>query len=940
MTLSSFLTVVLLAGGCGFPQDGLVARDGLHAPETPGVRKLADVDARAYANFATAVVLHQRSDEIHSRLRRPSIAKGLTLDERIGLQQEAREFWDEAVVLYKVALARDPKAVEVCSQLASGYFDRSSRIRGFYWLKRAVKLDDGDFMLLFRLGMRFEEDRKTSEAVDAYARAEKARDGADKRRMLPLVMLKSGGLCKGAGRFREAAEIYQRFIKLEKQPDDVYEGNAALIELMGNRAPVWRELAEVYSLMGRHLEAAKAYGEAYRLQPEVTRSLAQMALAYQSGRYYALAVEAFRKYIHALSDELEKAPDDEVETVSEDPSAARVERLKHLRLQRDLLQGLKLIVGVYKKRYKLTDSLGAAQRCAAENPTLYQIHFLIGSIYEEKKNLPLAAQAYGRIVGGRKPFLMAYLKLVDVELKQKRYDRVLAAVADGLSAGIRSRVLQTQLNLHLDAAAAVPGIVARYQAATPPNKRDFAFHYVLGLLYEKLKQTDPAIRAFEQTVRRKPEFTDGWLALASLHYLDKDKPEDALKVLKTASGHLPNDEIIWRFMADVQRETGDFAGAVDAMRHVVALNPENTANHLLYAGMMHKAGRTQDAEATIRRKISEDAERAAQWYYIWGTFHVAYTHQLDRAVAVLRQGAVEHPEDFDLATALGDACLKKQDFVAAARALRAAIRINPASITTQLYLSLALEKDGKLDDAEKVLREAKSIYPTSAAVGVELGRFLVRTKRGPDEGIKLIRKAVAVDPKRILSHLALGRAYMRLKRYNDALAAYGEALKIAPDSSDVRRQLAFVYDEMDQFARAELELRKCLQKDPRDDMAANALGYLYAERSVKLDEAKRLVELALKADPENGAYLDSMGWVLYKRGDLNGALGYLKKAVARETDAVIIDHLADVYVKLGRKDLARTEYERAVKLDVEGQTRAAKKLERLKAGKDPLVDGK
>ena len=85
----------------------------------------------------------------------------------------------------------------------------------------------------------------------------------------------------------------------------------------------------------------------------------------------------------------------------------------------------------------------------------------------------------------------------------------------------------------------------------------------------------------------------------------------------------------------------------------------------------------------------------------------------------------------------------------------------------------------------------------------------------------------------------------------------------------------------------------------------NSLGYIYAEDNTKLEEAQKLVERALVVDPDNGAYLDSLGWVYYKKGDYQNALKYLKEADNLLKDPVIYDHIGDVYYKLNEPDNAK-----------------------------------
>jgi tetratricopeptide (TPR) repeat protein len=116
---------------------------------------------------------------------------------------------------------------------------------------------------------------------------------------------------------------------------------------------------------------------------------------------------------------------------------------------------------------------------------------------------------------------------------------------------------------------------------------------------------------------------------------------------------------------------------------------------------------------------------------------------------------------------------------------------------------------------------------------------------------------------------------------------------------------------------------------PGSAEALNYLGYLLADRGRALDEAVRLVERALEADPGNPSYLDSLGWAHFRRGDLREAEKYLTPAAEQlPRNAVVQDHLGDVFAGLGRWDEAIASWRRA--LDGEGTvTRAAieKKIE-------------
>jgi len=115
------------------------------------------------------------------------------------------------------------------------------------------------------------------------------------------------------------------------------------------------------------------------------------------------------------------------------------------------------------------------------------------------------------------------------------------------------------------------------------------------------------------------------------------------------------------------------------------------------------------------------------------------------------------------------------------------------------------------------------------------------------------------------------------------------------------------------FAEAEELLEQVLDEFPEDDGAANDLGYLWADRDIHLNRALKMIETACAAEPDNKAYLDSYGWVLYRLGRYEQALEKLKAASAgEEADGVVLDHLGDAHAALNQHDSAIGVWKRAV----------------------------
>jgi tetratricopeptide (TPR) repeat protein len=113
------------------------------------------------------------------------------------------------------------------------------------------------------------------------------------------------------------------------------------------------------------------------------------------------------------------------------------------------------------------------------------------------------------------------------------------------------------------------------------------------------------------------------------------------------------------------------------------------------------------------------------------------------------------------------------------------------------------------------------------------------------------------------------------------------------------------------------ELKVNLTIDRDHAPSLNALGYFYAERNVNLEEAERLVRRALLQEPDNGAFLDSLGWVYFKQGRLRDAVEKLTEAAEKEPDPVIFEHVGDALKEMGQTEQARQWWRKALELDPE-----------------------
>src|SRR6185295_1492537 len=200
-----------------------------------------------------------------------------------------------------------------------------------------------------------------------------------------------------------------------------------------------------------------------------------------------------------------------------------------------------------------------------------------------------------------------------------------------------------------------------------------------------------------------------------------------------------------------------------------------------------------------------------------------------------------------------------------------------------------------------------------------------------------LRQAKKRFPPKFLCEYLMAMVSQRLKNYADAITHFTSAEVLAKAGEEKSLNASFYFEAGIAHERkgdreeAVKYFQKCLELQPDFPEAQNYLGYMWAEKGENLDRAKELIEKALKAEPKSAAYLDSMGWVLFKQNQPKSALEYILKAVelTEEPDATLYDHLGDIYAALNESEKARDAWKKSI--GVEPNELVKKKLDAPKA---------
>jgi tetratricopeptide (TPR) repeat protein len=199
-----------------------------------------------------------------------------------------------------------------------------------------------------------------------------------------------------------------------------------------------------------------------------------------------------------------------------------------------------------------------------------------------------------------------------------------------------------------------------------------------------------------------------------------------------------------------------------------------------------------------------------------------------------------------------------------------------------------------------------------------------------DSAAVYARRLVEATPDSLDSRRLLARVYQDARRWPEAVAAWRAARELAPRDPLLMLDMGFCLEQSGDVAGAIDLGREALSRAPDYPGALNFLGYLLADNGRDLDEALGLITRALEQDPDNGAYVDSYGWVLYRLGRLEEARKQLEGALTLTGgDPVIHEHLGDVYRDLRLLDRARAQYRASLEADSRN-ARVRNKLEQLR----------
>lgn len=255
-------------------------------------------------------------------------------------------------------------------------------------------------------------------------------------------------------------------------------------------------------------------------------------------------------------------------------------------------------------------------------------------------------------------------------------------------------------------------------------------------------------------------------------------------------------------------------------------------------------------------------------------------------------------------------------------------KYDPDSGYLRIKTGFVLLRLGRENEAEEEFRIAKTLEENNLDASIAL--VFLYAGRGDQQLLEkeykyFLERAHQLKPDNILISEYLGRFYFYKKMPKEAIDIYKTIIKQKPDYAGAYFWLGYLYEENGQREEAIDTWEEALRLNPNHADTLNSLGYVYAEEGINLDKAEKMLNRALEQDHDNGAYLDSLGWIYFKKGDYSRSEVFLLKAAAFLNDPEIYEHLGDLYIKTERKEEALEFYKKGLYLD-EDNTRLKEKI--------------
>jgi len=494
-----------------------------------------------------------------------------------------------------------------------------------------------------------------------------------------------------------------------------------------------------------------------------------------------------------------------------------------------------------------------------------------------------------------------------------------------------------------------PRALQNCKKAISLDSTELEYQDLLGDIFTAASQFDSAAVVLEGIIKVDSNRVQTYYKLARIY--ENSKPLKAIKIYNKLTSILGPDWNVLIRVADLNEKLGQTDQAADALKKLLTIDPSNINIQKLLTQVYLKAKKYDDALKVVNDIIQftpEDPgarQLKAQIYIDQNDWDSA----AKQFAVIMNQPDVKYDNKVQIGIMYFNQSLKDSTLIPVTEKFFKDIDKDSTDWQIKMYLGAILYSEGKdsvaekyfkevtelarwnsdgwirlggmyfdnqkYAEAEKLMREAIVNFPQDFTINLIMG--LALSQQGKNTEAKpYLKKAVDINPGDLNALSGYAFVLSQVNENEDAVKYLKKALALSPDNVNLLGTLGLVYNNMHNDAMSDSIYQKALDIDSTNALVNNNFAYALSERGIRLDDALRMIKIAINADSANSSYLDTMGWVYFKLKKYDLAKEYIKKAInAGGESATTLEHLGDIEFKMGNKKEAKTLWQKAYKLD-------------------------
>ena len=725
------------------------------------------------------------------------------------------------------------------------------------------------------------------------------------------------------------------------------------LQLDPNDAQVNYLAGEAAAHLGNLREAVQLYQAAIQTDPKDLAARAHLAMLYANGGAPDKAVEL-------VEPGLALAPNDPELLIARgvararlgDWASAQADAEKTVQLAPANENAVALLASVYQQAGQTQQAIDLVSKAVQAGAAGVQLRLVLAQLYLAANRRSEAVQEMQRVIAAEPDQLVYRYRLAELQLADKNLDAAeatLRAAVDQAPKSAQPKLMLADMLASNRSYEVAEGELRRMIASSSAD--DYQLRLGLGQFYLAHNKVPEAEAVYRQIIKDDGTGPNGLTARDRLAgaYLKSNQPDAASPLIDEVLKKNPRDNDALFARADLSLSRGHADAAVADLRAVQRDQPNSVPVQRALARAYLQSDNATLAEETLRAAVQSNPNSADLQLDL--TRLLLSTGRGDQALPMLQQLAASQPTNIAVLQSLFDAQIASKDFAGARHSAELVQSANPGLPTGLVMSGLAELAAGKADIARADFERAAAMAPDALEPFAALVRLDLQQQH-PDHAIGRLDKAISHDPNNPVLPNLKGEALASLKRNDEAIASFRQAIHLLPawtapyrglaaaqlaaghgdeaikslqdgiqasnQSPQLLAELASLDERLGHIDEAIAQYEALLKRDAASMLAANNLAMLlvsYRSDQASLERAQALTDHL--ATSRNAAFLDTRGWVLYKRGEYSDALSALQKAVNQSPQAPEFRyHLAMAQLKSGAPDSARSSLEQIVKSNV------------------------